>query len=95
MLLIRAIVAGVIGALCYYFGYRHGCRTNGDAAEMLEKAMETRVGSMKMLEDAKRILDESSEMIAQQRADNQRFYEEVNAKIKLLQHMEGSEGTDG
>lgn len=92
MLLIWGIIGGTIGALCYYFGYKHGRKTSEGiyqmGAEALEEVDERMARANELLADCARLNDETVEMVEKQRADNAQFYEEVNAQIELLKSLE-------
>lgn len=98
MLLIWGIIGGIIGALCYYFGYKHGRKTSEGIYQMgavsLEEADERMARANELLEDCARLNDETAEMVEKQRADNAQFYEEVNAQIELLKSLEAEGTTD-
>lgn len=92
MILIWGIFGVIVGACCYYFGYSHGCKVSEDlyrmGKEWMAKAESRMAGAAELLEESSKLNDKTSAMIEQQKADNKRFYEEVNARIKLLQKME-------
>ena len=92
MILIWGIFGGIVGALCYYFGYKHGRKTSEGIYQMgavsLEEADERMARANELLADCARLNDETVKMIEKQRADNAQFYEEVNAQIELLKSME-------
>ena len=92
MILIWGIFGGIVGALCYYFGYKHGRKTSEGIYQMgavsLEEADERMARANELLADCARLNDETVKMIEKQRADNAQFYEEVNAQIELLKSLE-------
>ena len=96
MILIWGIFVGIVGALCYYFGYKHGRKTSEGIYQMgavsLEEADERMARANELLADCARLNDETVAIVEKQRADNAQFYEEVNARIELLKSLE-AEGT--
>ena len=93
MMWIWGIFCGIVGACCYYFGYENGCKVSEDlyrtGKEWMEKSESQMAEAAELLEKSSKLNDKTSALIEQQKADNKRFYEEVNARIKLLQEMEG------
>ena len=92
MIWIWGIFGGIVGACCYYFGYRNGRKESEDlyrmGKEWMAEGESSMAGAAELFEKSLKLNDKTSAMIEQQKADNKRFYEEVNARIKLLQKME-------
>lgn len=98
MILIWGIIGGIIGALCYYFGYKHGRKSAEGiyqmGAEALKEADERMASAAELLENCAKLNYETVEIVENQRADNAQFYEEVNAQIELLKSLEAEGTTD-
>lgn len=92
MMWIWGIFGGIVGACCYYFGYRNGCKVSEDlyrkGKEWMAEGESRMAGAAELFEKSSKLNDKTSALIEQQKADNKRFYEEVNARIELLQEME-------